>query len=81
MVKSKIQDIDINSIGSSSKVVERQDQKKEVVDGYKAKHITTMPAAFFVAHKDLKKSGGTTGTFTAYIIEAVREKLRRDGAI
>lgn len=44
----------------------------------KAKEIRNMPVDFFNRHAALKSEGKTTLLFTAYIIEAVREKLERD---
>lgn len=44
----------------------------------KAKEIRNMPLDFFARHGALKNEGKTTLLFTAYIIEAVREKLERD---
>ncbi|MNG88058.1 hypothetical protein D3C79_468810 [compost metagenome] len=44
----------------------------------KAKEIRNMPVDFFNRHAVLKSEGKTTLLFTAYIIEAVREKLERD---
>ncbi|MNH76141.1 hypothetical protein D3C73_284040 [compost metagenome] len=46
----------------------------------KAKEIRNMPVDFFNRHAALKSEGKTTLLFTAYIIEAVREKLERDEA-
>lgn len=46
----------------------------------KAKHLKAVPTSYFDKHAALKKEGKTSLDFTAYIIEAVREKLERDGA-
>ena len=40
-----------------------------------------MPSAFFDAHENLVNRGETTLDFSNYIVEAVREKLKRDEAI
>lgn len=45
------------------------------------KLVKPMPVAFYDAHATLKAEGKTAMDFSAYIIEAVREKLKRDGAI
>lgn len=44
----------------------------------KAKEIRNMPVDFYHRHAELKGAGKTTLLFTAYIIEAAREKLERD---
>lgn len=57
-------------------------QTKEKSDSAtKAKLIKAMPTEFFDAHGKLKTKCKTAMDFSAYIIEAVREKLKRDGAI
>ncbi|WP_412497260.1 hypothetical protein [Vibrio fluvialis] len=47
----------------------------------KPKSLRAVPAAYFTKHAELKKEGKTSLDFSAYIIEAVREKLERDGAL
>jgi len=47
----------------------------------KSKTIKTIPSNYFDAHSTLKKSGKTGLLLTAYMIEALREKLERDGAL
>lgn len=44
----------------------------------KAKHLKDMPRSYFDDHEELKKTGKTSLNFSAYIYEAVREKLERD---
>ncbi len=50
-------------------------------EGYKAKSLRSVPIAFFEAHERLRKEGKTTLDMSSYIIEALREKLKTDGAI
>ena len=47
----------------------------------KSKTIKTIPSNYFTAHDKLKSSGKTGLLLTAYMIEALREKLERDGAL
>lgn len=47
----------------------------------KAKNLKAIPLSYFEAHAELKLSSKTSLDFSSYIIEAIREKLERDGAI
>lgn len=47
----------------------------------KAKNLKAIPLSYFEAHTELKLSSKTSLDFSSYIIEAIREKLERDGAI
>ncbi|MEL7630898.1 molecular chaperone GroEL [Pectobacterium aroidearum] len=47
----------------------------------KAKNLKAIPVSYFEAHADLKTTSKTSLDFSSYIIEAIREKLERDGAI
>lgn len=47
----------------------------------KAKNLKAIPHSYFEAHADLKAASKTSLDFSSYIIEALREKLERDGAI
>ncbi len=47
----------------------------------KPKSLRAVPVAYFTKHAELKEEGKTSLDFSAYIIEAVREKLERDGAL
>lgn len=44
----------------------------------RAKNIRNMPADFFERHESLRKAGLTTLDFSAFIVEAVREKLEQN---
>lgn len=47
----------------------------------KPKSLRAVPVAYFNKHAELKKEGKTSLDFSPYIIEALREKLERDGAL
>lgn len=47
----------------------------------RAKNLRAVPLSFFEAHDQLKSQNGTSLDFSAYILEATREKLERDGAL
>ncbi|NWC63975.1 molecular chaperone GroEL [Cedecea sp. P7760] len=47
----------------------------------KAKNLKAIPISYFDAHADLKATSRTSLDFSSYIIEAIREKLERDGAL
>lgn len=57
-------------------VSERPEQAKT-----KAKNLKAIPLSYFEAHAELKATSKTSLDFSSYIIEAIREKLERDGAI
>lgn len=44
----------------------------------KAKHLKNIPMSYFNDYKKLKATGKSSLDFSAYIIEALREKLERD---
>lgn len=48
--------------------------------GTRAKSIRAIPAEYFEMHDQLKKNRKTSLDLSAYMIEALREKLERDGA-
>ncbi len=80
-MKNNLKNIDIGKIGATSKVVERSAEKKNIREGTKAKHLPKVPVAYFDAYETLKANAGTSVTFTGYILEALREKLKRDGVL
>ncbi|MCG6268279.1 hypothetical protein [Vibrio furnissii] len=47
----------------------------------KAKSLRAVPTTYFEKHEELRKDGKTSLDFSAYIIEAIREKLERDSAL
>lgn len=51
--------------------------KREV----RTKTLKAIPASYFDLHKDLRKSNKTALDFSSYIMEALREKFERDGAL
>lgn len=72
--------------GSESKVNADDEKQSLAADRpeparTKAKNLKAIPLSFFEAHADLKATSKTSLDFSSYIIEALREKLERDGAI
>lgn len=59
-----------------SQVTERPELAKT-----KAKNLKAIPLSYFEAHSELKATSKTSLDFSSYIIEAIREKLEKDGAI
>ncbi|UIN02625.1 chaperonin [Yersinia ruckeri] len=47
----------------------------------RTKTLKAIPETFFAAHKKLRDTNKTNLDFSNYIMEALREKLERDGAI
>ncbi|MYM61599.1 hypothetical protein GTG28_20575 [Vibrio sp. OCN044] len=67
----------LSKVGSNAPLKE----EKIKVSAAKPKLLNAMPTAYFEAHKQLKKDGGTSLDFSQYIYEATREKLERDGKL
>lgn len=75
---SKTTDWDaMEAAGNNAALSENDDQEVTL----RTKTIKTIPSNYFDAHTTLKKSGKTGLLLTAYMIEALREKLERDGAL
>jgi len=70
---------DLENAGKDAALSENH-QSEEAVQ-VRSKTIKTIPANYFTAHEQLKKDGKTGLLFTAYILEAIREKLERDGGL
>ncbi|TNL03770.1 molecular chaperone GroEL [Kosakonia cowanii] len=47
----------------------------------RAKNLRAIPVSYFDAHAQLKNTNKTSLDFSSYILEALREKLEKDGAI
>nr|WP_275234103.1 chaperonin [Pantoea ananatis] len=47
----------------------------------RTKTLKAIPVSYFEAHQKLRDSNGTILDFSNYIMEALREKLEKDGAI
>ncbi|MBA4823498.1 molecular chaperone GroEL [Pantoea ananatis] len=47
----------------------------------RSKNLRAVPETYFEAHAQLKASNKTSLDFSAYILEALREKLENDGAL
>ncbi|ANP79326.1 hypothetical protein A134_23210 [Vibrio crassostreae 9CS106] len=45
------------------------------------KYFRKMPRKFVTQHKELRVSHQTSHDFTSYVMEAIREKLAKDGKI
>lgn len=67
----------MEAAGNDAALSENDDQAITL----RTKTIKTIPSNYFDAHSTLKKSGKTGLLLTAYMIEALREKLERDGAL
>lgn len=78
MAKKSINFEALEQAGNDAALTEKQ--SGEVVT-MKSKTIKTIPSNYFTAHENLKSSGKTGLLLTAYMIEALREKLERDGAL
>ncbi|SGZ07747.1 YbiA [Moritella viscosa] len=79
MSKSKNWD-KLGKVGQDAALTENH-KSSDTVATTKPKHLKTIPVSYFSKHETLKKTGKTSLDFSAYIIEAIREKLERDGII
>lgn len=57
--------------------VESLPAKREV----RTKTLKAIPVTYFEAHQSLRDNNRTILDFSSYIMEAVREKLEKDGAL
>nr|AKN37046.1 hypothetical protein [Vibrio cyclitrophicus]AKN38245.1 hypothetical protein [Vibrio splendidus] len=70
----------LSKVGHNAALTENKTDDKPVATT-KPKHLKVVPTSYFDKHKDLKDTGKTSLDFSAYIIEAIREKLERDSAM
>lgn len=75
MVK-KVDMSKLMGVGSSARLIEQDDSQG--TPQTKQKRIPNLPCSFEDRYKAIKTKGGTSLMFTAYILEALREKLERD---
>lgn len=68
---------------TSSTPVEKPsvDTRPAVKSKARSKNLRAVPETYFEAHAQLKASNKTSLDFSAYILEALREKLENDGAL
>lgn len=66
----------LNNVGKSAALAEQN--TKAGANEYKSKLLGRVPLAAEQKHSELKAQGKTSLTFSAYIIEALIEKLERD---
>lgn len=66
----------LNNVGKSAALTEQSTQT--VSNEYKSKLLSRVPVNAQKKHSELKAQGKTSLTFSAYIIEALIEKLERD---
>lgn len=57
------------------------DTKAAVKNKSRSKNLRAVPETYFEAHAQLKALNKTSLDFSAYILEALREKLENDGAL
>ena len=78
-MRNNFSNLDLSSIGENdAKVTENMKVKENKKS--RAKTLRSVPSIFFEAHENLIKKGDTSLDFSSYIVEAIREKLKRDNA-
>ncbi len=80
-MKSNFKNIDLSSIGEGDAKLSDNVKPKNQDKKTRAKTLRAMPSLFFEAHERLLNKGDTSLDFSNYIVEAVREKLKKDGAL
>lgn len=65
----------LSKVGKNAALTENTNNKSIST---KPKHLKAVPINYFETHKALKNEHKTSLDFSAYIIEAIREKLDRD---
>ena len=78
MVKKEL---DFNKLEAAGKGAALSEKTQIEITGARSKTLKNIPVRFFKAHEKLKLDGKTGLLFTAYILEALREKLERDNAL
>ncbi|PMN73131.1 hypothetical protein [Enterovibrio norvegicus] len=72
---------DWDKLGKVGDAAPLKENKDNAGKSSKPKLLSAVPVSYFDGHDALKNRGGTGLSFSAYILEAVREKLERDGAL
>lgn len=82
-MKNKKAIFDVASTVGNDALLQVTEQTKTVpaVRAVRTKTLKAIPETFFTAHKTLRDTNKTNLDFSNYIMEALREKLERDGAI
>ncbi|WP_261653654.1 chaperonin [Erwinia mallotivora] len=70
-----------STVGNDALLQVAEQQPAATTRAVRTKTLKAIPETFFAAHKKLRDTNKTNLDFSNYIMEALREKLERDGAI
>ncbi|ARF52075.1 hypothetical protein [Pantoea stewartii] len=70
-----------STVGNDALLQVAEQQPAATTRAVRTKTLKAIPETFFAAHKTLRDTNKTNLDFSNYIMEALREKLERDGAI
>ena len=70
-----------STVGNDALLQVAEQQPEATTSAVRTKTLKAIPETFFAAHKKLRDTNKTNLDFSNYIMEALREKLERDGAI
>ncbi|NQD63734.1 chaperonin [Enterobacter sp. CM29] len=84
--KQNIYDVATTDLGSDAKLKSNVQSETNNVPtqqkrGTRTKTLKAIPEFYFDAHENLRTTNKTNLPFSNYIMEAIREKLERDGAL
>lgn len=79
--KKSIYDV-VSNVGNNALLqVTDKEPKTSTIRAVRTKTLKAIPETFFTAHQMLRDTNKTNLDFSNYIMEALREKLEKDGAI
>lgn len=70
-----------SQVSGSGRLQSQTEDKQEALKKTKSKSLASVPIHYFDLHKELKDTNKTNLDFSNYILEALREKLARDGVL
>lgn len=72
----------LEEVGSGAKLqINESSSAPETKRATRTKTLKSVPTSYFEAHDMLRSQNRTYLDFSSYIMEALREKLERDGAL
>lgn len=70
-----------SQVSGSGRLQSQTEDKQEALRKTKSKSLAAVPTHYFDLHKELRDTNKTNLDFSNYILEALREKLEKDGVL
>lgn len=70
-----------SQVTGSARLNSQNEEQQDTARLTKSKSLKAVPVHYFELHKGLRDTNKTNLDFSNYIVEALREKLERDGAL